>query len=113
MIKITDEHIKDGKLDREALAGFGADAVEFEGDNIIFNCEVAFYRCPSLRSVSGATFNGYVEFCECNNLSSVGGATFNGNVVFASCHSLASVAGATFKKGFKAISCHNLKEDEI
>ena len=34
MIEITDEYIKDGKLDKEAPARLGADVVEIEDDKI-------------------------------------------------------------------------------
>ena len=110
MIKITDAHIKDGQLDKAALAEFGADVVEFEGDKITFKTYVEFSGCNSLTSIEGTAFNGNVEFVECDSLVSVSGATFNGNVEFSWCDSLASVSGATFKKGFKAISCPNLKQ---
>ncbi len=67
MIEITDEHIKNGKLDPAALADFGADAVEFEGDNIIFKSKVIFWYCNSLISVDCAIFNGNVVFSRCSN----------------------------------------------
>ncbi len=113
MIEITDKYIKNGQLDKEALAEFGADVVAFEGDRIVFKTDIVFYECNSLASVSGAVFNSDVLFETCKHLISVDGATFNGIVAFWRCDSLASVSGATFKKGLKADNCPNLKQEEL
>jgi hypothetical protein len=133
MIEITNKHIKNGKLDKDALAALGVDVVEFEGDKITFKTNVEFWRCDSLILLEGVTFNGNVEFRDCDSLASVdgavfnsdveflfcdslvsvSGATFNGKVIFNNCDSLASVFGATFKLGFKAYSCPNLKQEEL
>ncbi len=68
MIEITDEYIKDGKLDKEALARLVADVVEIEVDKITFKTNVEFWQCDSLTSVAGATFKKGFKAYHCDNL---------------------------------------------
>lgn len=60
IIEITDEHIKDGQLDKDALALLGSDVVEIQGDKIkakSFGAYLASLRAGlqlSLRAVEEA-----------------------------------------------------------
>ncbi len=82
MIEITNQHIKNGKLDREALSEFGVDAVKFDGDNIIFNSNVDFWRCESLIFIENAIFNGDVWIAYCDSLMSIKRTVFKSKVSF-------------------------------
>jgi hypothetical protein len=163
-ITISNEHIKDGKLNKVALADlkhnilnylriakscskniekaleieeYLQDALEdnlikIDGDKIIFNTHVAFYRCNSLISLAGIVFNGdvgfyynhllttventtfaaNVNFHNCNSLEFLEGTTFYGEAKFTECESLTSLAGAIFNGKVEFFECPNLEKQQ-
>ena len=139
-IRISNQQIKDGKLNKVALEDLKhkilnylriaktcsknieealeieedlLDALEdnlikFEGDKIIFNTNIDFWRCNSLTSLEGVTFNGDVSFFHNHSLSTVENTTFSSNVEFYNCNSLKSLEGSTVYGETKFTECESL-----
>ena len=88
MITITNKYVKEGKLNKEALATLGADVVKITGNKIIFGDVVEFYKCDFLNSIDGVYFHSDVYFFHCPSLKSLAGATFEHSVFIHDCPNL-------------------------
>ncbi len=111
-IRISDKHIKNGKLDKVALAEIKYDVVDFltidysrmqssakkvlaelltdaivafDGDKIIFKTVVEFWRCESLICLENVIFNGNVWFWHCNSLMYIEKTVFKSKFSFYNC----------------------------
>jgi hypothetical protein len=139
-IRISNQQIKDGKLNKIALAdlkhnilnylriakscsknieealeieedlqdALADNLIKIDGDKIIFNTNIDFWRCDSLISLAGIVFNGDVSFFHNHSLSTVKNSTFTKNVAFYNCNSLKSLDGSTFYGETKFTECESL-----
>lgn len=123
-IRISNQHIKDGKLNKVALADLKHNILNYlriaksSSKNIEEALEIEEDLLDALEDnlikIGGdkIIFNTNIYFWRCDSLTSLEGVTFNGDVSFFHNHSLSTVEKTTFTKNVEFYNCNSLKSLE-